>query len=223
MKVADDRKSVSVAVTDHGIGMTPETLTRIFEPFNQADTSLDRSRGGLGLGLALAKGLVELHGGTIAAESRGLGAGSTITLALPCCDAPEANEPAQAEPVTPTRRVLIIDDRRDAVLPLRRLLEREGHVVTAAMDGPGGLEEARQFRPDVVLCDIGLSGDMNGYEVCRELRASPDVAAAYMVAVTGYGQEEDRRLAREAGFDFHLTKPVSREQLLELLDRMPRF
>lgn len=218
-----DGEQASIAVTDHGIGMTRETIDRIFEPFNQADTSLERSRGGLGLGLALAKGLVELHGGSVAAASEGLGHGSTITLRLPCVDPPGENAPVVSHARATSRRVLLVDDRRDAILPLTRMLEREGHVVAAVMDGPAALSKAVRFNPDVVLCDIGLDGDMNGYDVCRALRATPDFAATYLVAVTGYGQEEDRRLARDAGFDYHLTKPVGYDQLMDLLDRMPRF
>ncbi len=223
LSVDAERTCAEIAVTDRGIGMTRETIDRIFEPFNQADTSLERSRGGLGLGLALAKGLVELHGGTIGAASPGLGGGSTITMTLPCVTPPAGGAPRTTQGPIAARRVLLVDDRRDAILPLARMLEWEGHVVATAMDGPTGLAQAAEFHPDVVLCDIGLAGDMNGYEVCRALRATSEFAEAYLVAVTGYGQDEDRRLAREAGFDFHLTKPVGRDQLIDLLERTPRF
>jgi PAS domain S-box-containing protein len=217
------QRQVLISVTDRGIGMTQETIARIFEPFNQADTSLERSRGGLGLGLALAKGLVELHGGVVTAASPGLGRGSTITIALPCSEAPVVETSPPVDHAYNARRVLIIDDRRDAILPLTKMLQMEGHLVDTAMDGPGGLAKAAEFRPDVVLCDIGLAGEMNGYEVVKALRAEPQLGNIYLVAVTGYGQEEDRRLAKEAGFDFHLTKPLGRDQLMELLDRTPRF
>ena len=212
-----------VSVVDRGIGMTAETLSRIFEPFNQADTSLERSRGGLGLGLALTRGLVELHGGTIAAESPGLGGGATVSFSLPVSAPPEQSPDHAAPPAAQPQRVLVIDDRRDAVAPLRRMLQRQGHAVSVASSGVDGLAQAAEFRPDVILCDIGLESAMNGYDVCRALRATPEGAAAYLVAVTGYGQEEDRRLAREAGFDYHLTKPVAHDQLVDLLAHMPRF
>jgi PAS domain S-box-containing protein len=223
MTVDGERRIASIAVTDRGIGMTRETLDRIFEPFNQADTSLERSRGGLGLGLALAKGLVELHGGTVTAESGGLGQGATFTVMIPCEPGPQEVAPAQLPAVTRSRRVLIIDDRRDAILPLNRLLQIEGHEVATAMDGPAGIVKAKEVCPEVVLCDIGLCGDMNGYQVCRSLRQMPELAGAYLVAVTGYGQEEDRRHAREAGFDYHITKPLDQQQVADLMNRMPRF
>jgi CheY-like chemotaxis protein len=223
MTAEGDSRTAAIAITDRGIGMTRETLNRIFEPFNQADTSLERSRGGLGLGLALAKGLVELHGGTVAADSAGLGQGSTFTITLPCEEQPQDVDSASLRPTAKSRRVLIIDDRRDAILPLSRMLEIEGHEVATSMDGPAGIELAQQFHPEVILCDIGLSGDMNGYQVSQALRAMPEFARAYIVAVTGYGQEEDRRNARDAGFDYHLTKPLERAQVIELMTRMPRF
>ncbi len=218
-----EQETASIAVSDRGIGMTHETLNRIFEPFNQADTSLERSRGGLGLGLALAKGLVELHGGVIAADSAGLGEGSTFTIALPCGQR-QANEPeGRRGRSSASRRVLLIDDRRDALLPLGRMLTMAGHEVAVAMDGPSGVAKAQDFRPDVVLCDIGLPGEMNGFDVSRALRGLPEFASTYLVAVTGYGQEEDRRLAKEAGFDYHVTKPVGTQQVAELMEQMPRF
>jgi CheY-like chemotaxis protein len=223
LAIDTERALATISVSDHGIGMTRETLDRIFEPFNQADTSLERSRGGLGLGLTLAKGLVELHGGTVAADSPGLGAGSTFTISLPSEPMPAATAPTSEQAVACTRRVLIIDDRRDAILPLNKMLQIEGHEVVSAMDGPSGIMKAREFIPEVVLCDIGLAGDMNGYQVTRALRSMPEFAKAYIVAVTGYGQEEDRRRAKEAGFDYHLTKPLDQAQVTELMTRMPRF
>jgi PAS domain S-box-containing protein len=223
LSVDPERPVAAIAVTDHGIGMTRETLDRIFEPFNQADTSLERSRGGLGLGLALAKGLVELHGGTVSADSKGLGHGSRFTVTLPCEAAPDVPSTSASTSVKKARRVLIIDDRRDAILPLNKMLLIEGHQVATAMDGPAGLAMARAFLPEVILCDIGLAGDMNGYDVARALRKMPEFAQVYAVAVTGYGQEDDRRQAKEAGFDFHLTKPLDQAQVLDLMTRMPRF
>jgi CheY-like chemotaxis protein len=177
----------------------------------------------LGLGLALAKGLVELHGGSVTAESEGLGQGSTFTITLPCEAPHDEAAPSAQRSAGCSRRVLIIDDRRDAVLPLQKLLRLEGHDVATAMDGPTGLVTARQFVPEVVLCDIGLAGEINGYQVTRALRQIPQFAHAYIVAVTGYGQEEDRRRAKEAGFDFHVTKPLDLAQVADLMNRMPRF
>jgi PAS domain S-box-containing protein len=223
MRLSDSGRRAEVVINDRGIGMTSETLGRIFEAFNQADTSLERSRGGLGLGLALTRGLVELHGGTVRAESEGLGKGSTITITLPTVAAPEeVSEEMIEETVEPTR-VLIIDDRRDAMTPLCKILQKDGHTVATALDGPSGLAQAAEFQPQVVLCDIGLDGDMNGYEVSRALRQLPATADSYLVAVTGYGQEDDRRKAKEAGFDYHVTKPLGKQQVKTLLGRRPRF
>ena len=220
---ADENKA-RVAVKDTGIGMEPEVLARVFEAFVQADSTLERSRGGLGLGLALAKGIVEMHGGEITAHSDGIGRGSVFCIRLPVCNEPE--RPSQ--PVTESRgtrkshRVLVIDDRRDAVVPVRKMLQLLGHEVAVAGDGESGLAKAKEFGPDVVLCDIGLP-DMNGYLVAKALRAIPQSRSAYLVAVTGYGLEEDRRCAAEAGFDFHITKPVGRNDLERLLGEFPRF
>jgi CheY-like chemotaxis protein len=223
MTAHHEQATASIAICDRGIGMTRDTLKRIFEPFNQADTSLERSRGGLGLGLALAKGLVELHGGEIAADSAGLGQGSTFTITLPCSQQPAGEAGGRVTRSSRPRRVLLIDDRRDALLPLNRMLTMAGHEVDVAMDGPSGVAKAKEFRPDVVLCDIGLPGEMNGFGVSRALRLMPEFASTYLVAVTGYGREEDRRLAKEAGFDYHVTKPVGTQQVAELMEQMPRF
>ena len=218
-----------IIVRDQGIGMSPETIARIFEPFAQADNSLDRSRGGLGLGLALVKGVTELHQGSVRAASAGLGKGTEFRLTLPLSPHPAqvASDQAESCPVqvaaTLPRHVLLIDDRRDAIWPVQKFLEMEGHRVSTACDGPSGLGKARECRPDVVLCDIGLAGSMNGYEVAMALGALGHRQAMYVVAVTGYGQDEDRRKAQSAGFDYHLTKPVSREQLNDILSRMPHF
>jgi PAS domain S-box-containing protein len=209
-------------VEDNGIGMDPEMLERLFEPFSQADRSLARSRGGLGLGLALVKGLVELHGGTVEASSRGSGEGSCFRLRIPLSGGPAAEEPAAAAETTAvSRNVLVIEDYADAAESLRLLLELAGHQVEVASNGLAGVEAARRLRPDVVLCDIGLAGGMDGYDVAHTLRAEPELGATYLVALTGYGQEEDRRRALEAGFDRHMTKPVDPAALYELL-RMPQ-
>ena len=218
-----ERSEATITVRDRGIGMTRETLARIFEPFNQADTSLERSRGGLGLGLALTKGLIHLHGGAVVADSDGLGHGANFTIKLPYVPAPSAKAPKPVAPLAAHERILIIDDRRDAILPLNKMLQMDGHTVATALDGATGLAMAMEFEPNVVLCDIGLPGAMNGYAVSRALRATPQTSSAYLVAVTGYGHEEAKRMAKEAGFDYHLTKPLGRQQLRDLLARRPRF
>jgi CheY-like chemotaxis protein len=218
-----DGRHAVLAVRDSGVGMEPELRRRLFEPFSQADRSLDRSRGGLGLGLALVKGLAALHGGTVTAASDGPGRGSEFALRLPLVD----GEAGAAVPVgaaaapAARRRVLLIEDNRDAAESLRLLLSLIGHEVAVAHAGPEGVEEARRFRPDVVVCDIGLPGGLDGYGVARALRADPAVAGAYLVALTGYGQEADRRRAREAGFDKHLVKPVEPAALTALVASAP--
>jgi CheY-like chemotaxis protein len=225
MKVDSVIGNARIDVRDRGIGMAPETLERIFEPFTQADNSLERSRGGLGLGLALAQGLVRLHGGSVSAASDGLGKGAVISITLPTVSPPSEEQQGPDATSSRPRRVLIIDDRRDAILPLKKMLEMDGHEVATALDGPAGIAKAVEVVPEIILCDIGLVGDMNGYGVSRALRAmeGSDLSSSYLVAVTGYGHDEARRMAREAGFDFHVTKPVGSEQLRDLMARMPRF
>jgi len=223
MAPAADGSQATINISDRGIGMSRETIDRIFEPFNQADNSLERSRGGLGLGLALTKGLIHLHGGTVSAFSEGLGRGARFSITLPCVAAPKGREGNSQPAETHHERILIIDDRRDAILPLNRMLQMDGHTVATASDGPSGVAKAADFLPHVILCDIGLTGEMNGYAVSRALREMPETASAYLVAVTGYGHEEARRLAKEAGFDYHLTKPLGKQQLRDLLSRRPTF
>jgi len=202
-------KAAAVVLCDTGIGMEPHMVERLFETFSQADSSLDRSRGGLGLGLALVRGLIEQHGGSVKADSDGPGCGSRFTLRLPRAAEPgSAAEPEPAPPARRGRRILIVEDHRDAAESLQMLLELSGHEVETAPDGRSGLDAARRFQPDVVLCDVGLPNGMNGYDVARALRAEPALRSCLLVALTGYGQAEDQRLAHEAGFDQHLTKPV---------------
>jgi CheY-like chemotaxis protein len=194
-------------------------VARLFEPFSQADCSLDRSRGGLGLGLALVKGLIELHGGSVRASSPGAGQGSEFTLRLPLApnETRSAGPGAARSQEGPSLRVLLIEDNPDAAESLRLLLALYGHEVAVAHTGQAGLDLARAFRPDVVVCDLGLPGGMDGYAVARALRADPELAGVTAVALSGYGQEEDRRRARQAGFDHHLTKPAPPEELQRLL------
>jgi PAS domain S-box-containing protein len=207
-----------LTVTDTGIGIEPELVPHLFESFAQADRSLERSRGGLGLGLAMVKGLVELHAGTVTAASAGVGAGARFTVVLPL--EPElsalSDRPPPPAPARVTLRVLVVEDNWDAAESLRMLLESFAHEVTVARTGPEGVEAAARVQPDVVLCDIGLPG-MDGYAVATALRQNPSTTGMRLVAVTGYGQEEDRRRAREAGFDEHLVKPVDPERLLATL------
>ncbi|HVG08493.1 MAG TPA: ATP-binding protein [Thermoanaerobaculia bacterium] len=208
--------TVEICVEDNGVGMDPGLLDRLFEPFSQGDRSLDRARGGLGLGLALAKGLVELHDGEIEASSAGPGQGACFTIRLPLASSPEpAKEEAAPDLRGLSRRIVVIEDNVDAAESLQLLLEIWGHQVEMVHDGPAGLEAVRRFEPDVVLCDIGLPGGMDGYEVARRLRSAGTTAR--LVALTGYGQQEDQRRALDAGFDLHLTKPVEPAALQKLL------
>ncbi len=208
----------AVTVRDDGIGIEPEVLPRIFEVFGQASQSLARDQGGLGLGLSVARALLELHGGTIEAASEGLGKGAEFTLHLPR----EEELPALAEDAVPglpekkPLRILVVEDNLDSAESLRMFLELVGHGVTLAHTGPDGVEAAKALRPDVVLCDIGLPG-MDGFAVAGTLRRHPETAATRLIAVTGYGQEEDRRRALSAGFDIHLVKPVDPQKLLGYL------
>jgi PAS domain S-box-containing protein len=212
-----------LTVRDTGIGMGPDILGRLFVPFSQADRSIDRSRGGLGLGLALVQGLVGLHGGSVRAFSAGAGQGSEFVVCLRltrCTAGPEPSAPNRA-PAARSLRVLVVEDSRDAAESLRMLLELSGYHVAVAYAGPTGLETARTFRPDVVLCDIGLPGGMDGYAVARALRDDPELFGVALIALSGYGREEDQRQARRAGFDRHLTKPMDPVVLIRLLDGLP--
>ena len=213
-----------IRVRDTGVGVSPQMLPRLFEPFTQADGTLDRSRGGLGLGLALVKWIVELHDGTVEASSQGLGAGAEFTVRLPLERAKaEARPVAAAPPAVPirARRVLIIEDNIDAAESLKEALQLDGHEVAVAYDGPEGIEKAHEWRPDVVLCDIGLP-EMDGYGVARALRADAALEGVLLVALTGYARTDDQRLAAEAGFARHLAKPPNIEQLKEVIAAAPR-
>jgi two-component system CheB/CheR fusion protein len=204
-------------VRDTGVGIGQDMLARLFEPFTQADNTLDRSRGGLGLGLALVKGLVALHGGEVGAHSDGLGTGTEFIVRLPLAAAICVETPApRGVAARQRRRVLVIEDNLDAASSLCEVLELGEHEVAVAYNGPDGLARAREFRPDVILCDIGLPG-MDGYAVARALRANASLKAVYLVALSGYALPEDLQRAEEAGFDQHLAKPPSLEKLEELL------
>lgn len=209
-----------IAVQDTGIGMEPELLTSLFRPFSQGDRSLERSRGGLGLGLSIVKTLVEAHGGTVEATSAGPGRGATFTLRLPQEPEPPALTSAPTEHGATQQRlkILIIEDNRDAADSLKLLLELLGQEVRVAYTGPEGVAMATAWGPNLVLCDIGLPG-MDGFGVSAALRLHPATARARIVAITGYGSEEDRRRAREAGFDLLLRKPVEPGDLEEAIAR----
>jgi PAS domain S-box-containing protein len=212
----ETRRAV-VRLADDGVGIAPELRGRLFQPFMQADASLDRSKGGLGLGLALVKGLVELHGGEVRVRSEGPMKGAEFTVSLPLApaavDAPEAAHPSAPRP---GRRVLIIEDNVDAADSLRDVLEFGAHEVAVAYSGSEGLAKAREFRPEVVLCDIGLPG-MDGFEVARSFRADDSFRETLLVALTGYALQEDLQRASDAGFGGHLAKPPNIEKLQELL------
>jgi CheY-like chemotaxis protein len=217
-------EGAEIAVEDSGIGMSAETLARIFEPFVQSDAGMRRGRGGLGLGLSLVKSLAELHGGSVWAASDGVGRGAKLTVWLPLRNDPASSRGGGGTP-TPARavsahRILVIDDNADAASALELALSSAGHDVTLAGSGEEGISRAVKIRPRVVLSDIRLPG-MSGYEVARALRREKTLDATYLVAVTGFGQDEDRVLARDAGFDGHLTKPIDAEALERLLATLP--
>jgi len=214
---ADD---VVICVADSGIGISAATLPRVFNMFSQVHSTTDRSEGGLGIGLALAQGLIELHGGTIEARSEGLGCGSEFTVRLPrrASMAP-LQTVANGSPSTRAtlqRRILIADDNRDSAETLAALLRMEGHEVTSVHDGPVALSVFGELKPDVALLDIGMPG-LTGYEVARKMRQVTVRASLTLIAITGWGQDIDKERAFAAGFDHHLTKPVDPQRLVELL------
>jgi PAS domain S-box-containing protein len=206
----------AVTVTDSGTGIAPDVQGRLFQPFSQAAQTPDRRRGGLGLGLALVKALVELHGGAVEASSGGEGRGASFTVRLPLAAPPAPARDEERPRAAVRRRVLVIDDNEDAASTLKECLELLGHDAYVAGDGPSGLALARQLAPDVVVCDIGLPG-MDGYAVARALRADEATRGAYLVALSGYALPEDLRRAHEAGFDRHLAKPLELDALQRVL------
>jgi two-component system CheB/CheR fusion protein len=213
----DVARAALVRVVDSGVGMSPETLARLFQPFMQAERSLDRSRGGLGLGLALVKGVVEGHGGAVDARSAGVGLGAEFVVRLPLSpEAPAEGERTPGDAATTRRRVLLIEDNADAAESLRDLLACYEHEVTIAGNGADGIAAARAFRPDVVLCDIGLPG-MDGYDVARAFRGDEALKDTFLVALSGYALPDDLGRAAEAGFDQHLAKPPTLEMLEQVL------
>jgi CheY-like chemotaxis protein len=219
LTVQQEGEEAVLRVRDTGVGIAPEVLPRIFDLFTQAERSLDRAQGGLGIGLALVQRLVEMHGGTVAASSA-LGQGSEFVVRLPVVPppqpAPSLPLTEKAQPTGPSLRVLVVDDNVDTVTTLAMLVQESGHEVRTAYDGLAVLEAALDYRPNVVLLDIGLPG-LNGFEVAKQLRQQPALQSAVLVAMTGYGRESDRQRSQEAGFDHHLVKPGDFGKVLEIL------
>jgi CheY-like chemotaxis protein len=219
VKQEDYEVEVVLRVRDTGVGLAPELLPRIFDLFTQANRTLDRAQGGLGIGLSLVQKLVELHGGKVAAHSAGLGQGSEFVVRLPALS-------SAGEPIAPievaqrsgkTSRVLVVDDNVDAADMLVMMLQMFGHEVKAAYSGQAALETVVEFQPDFILLDIGLP-DMNGYEVAQHVRQQQQIKNVSVFAMTGYGQDSDRQRSEEAGIDLHLIKPVDPKKLQDLLE-----
>ncbi len=214
-------RQARVEVQDTGIGISSKLLPHVFETFMQADESLDRTAGGLGLGLSIASGLVKLHDGSISVQSDGIGKGARFSVTLPNVEPAQLTPPAAAaaaEPGGKGLRLLIIEDNKDSAHSLQKLLKYCGYGASVAYDGSSGVDLALAERPDVILCDIGLP-KMDGYTVAATLRKSTDTAGARLIAVTGYGTDEDRRKSRDAGFDAHLVKPINLDELLGTLKK----
>lgn len=206
-------------VRDNGVGIAPDLLPNIFDLFTQANRTLDRAQGGLGIGLTLVKKIVELHRGMVEAKSTGIGQGSEFVVRLPTL----VSQPLQkskpfriAEPFTQTSRVLVVDDNVDAADTIVLLLRQFGYDVQAAYSGEAALSAVNEFQPNIVILDIGLP-EMDGYEIARRLRHLPQLADVWLIAMTGYGTDTDQQRSKEAGFDHHLVKPVDPQKLEELL------
>ncbi len=240
------RPMARIDVIDQGVGLSVLEQNIVCDPFQQTRTTIARSQGGLGIGLTLAKGLIEMHGGQLSVTSPGEDCGSTFSIRLPLSIQPTAPAPTNdvspavevqelvevetpiaemEESSTPrsSQRVLVIDDRLDAILPIRVILRKDGHEVFEAHDGPSGVQLAIDTAPDLILCDIGLPGKWNGYDVVNELRQHPTTRDTYIVALSGYSQPADRQRAQEAGFDLHLAKPIDGARLRELIENQYRL
>jgi PAS domain S-box-containing protein len=220
-----DGNDILVSVRDNGIGLSPEILPKVFDLFTQADRTIDRSQGGLGIGLTLVRSLMELHGGSVGAASEGLGRGSEFTVRLPLwAQAPSTVESAPPCSSSPARaadqRILVVDDNRDSAATLAHMLKTMGHPVQIAHDGRAALDEAAAFRPDLILLDIGLP-ILNGFLVAERLRSDPAHSRTVIAALTGYGDEQDRKRSTEAGIDHHLVKPLTFAVLQDLIETLP--
>jgi two-component system, sensor histidine kinase len=221
LSVRRDGSHVRIAVSDNGLGFPPECLNDIFQMFGQVNRALDRTHGGLGIGLALVRTLVQMHGGTVDAYSAGPDQGSTFTVRLPLAEGPPIKLDgvrARAVPKPTEKRVLVVDDNDDAAEMLSLMLEQDGYKTTIVHDGSAALDAAHTLTPDIVILDIGLPG-INGYEVAEQIRADTSLPEMALIALTGWGSPEDRRKALAAGFDVHLTKPVTAEDLHDALGR----
>jgi CheY-like chemotaxis protein len=224
LDVMDGQARISIA--DNGIGMEPALLPLVFDMFTQAERTPDRAQGGLGLGLALVKSIVDLHGGSILAASEGEGKGSTFTITLPLLVAQDESQGCAQTPgpeqIGVGLRILIVDDNQDAGALLGYILEAAGHVIHVHEDAASALQAAQEFDFDIFILDIGLP-DMDGYQLAGRLRSDARTAGATLIALTGYGQPQDRELSNAAGFDHHLVKPADHEELLRILSReVPR-
>jgi signal transduction histidine kinase/ActR/RegA family two-component response regulator len=221
LAVRRDGDHVRIAVRDNGLGFPEECVEDIFQMFGQVNGALDRSHGGLGIGLALVRSLVEMHGGTVDAYSAGPNQGSTFTVRLPLADGAPARVDGAAVHIAPKpvdKRVLVVDDNDDAAELLALMLQQDGYQTTIAHDGPTALDAAHTLTPDIVILDIGLPG-ISGYQVAEQLRADNTLSEIPLIALTGWGSPDDRRKALAAGFDLHLTKPVTAEDLHDALGR----
>jgi CheY-like chemotaxis protein len=214
-------------VRDNGVGIDRDLLPRVFDLFSQGERSLDRSLGGLGVGLTVVQRLVELHGGRVAVASDGPGRGSEFRVVLPCISevpqgsAPERKNFPESEKPQAGTRILVVDDNADAAESIAVLLRLEGHEVKTVADGASAIACSQVFAPSAVLLDIGLPG-MSGYDVARRLRELPATRNAVFIALTGYGQREDRDLAAAAGFQHHFTKPADPRAIHDVITRRPR-
>ena len=215
---ASERGSVVIKVKDNGIGLTPEMLGEVFELFAQAEKSLDRARGGLGIGLSVVKKLVEMHGGSVEAASGGLGQGSEFSVGMPALKEKARSTTEKPRPAgeTQSKRILVVDDIVDTAIGMARLLRMAGHEVEITHDGNAAIEVARAFLPEVLLLDLGLPG-LSGYEVAAMLREEEGFKDSVFIAASGYGQEHDRERSRASGFNHHISKPVDFELLVELI------
>jgi signal transduction histidine kinase/DNA-binding response OmpR family regulator len=221
LEVARVGDEVVFRVRDNGIGISPEMVASVFDLFTQVDRSLDRAQGGLGIGLTLVRQLVVMHGGSVQAHSEGPNHGSEFIVRLPVLAESPAGADALEPPLgqrrcSPSRRILVVDDYPAVAESLMRLLHLSGHEVRIAGDGPAALEQLAIYQPEIILLDIGLPG-MDGYEIAQSIRGRPGTGSIILIALTGYGQDEDRRRSREAGFDYHLTKPVDPAALFSLI------